>query len=73
MDNQSEHHKYFVIVFEKAWNANLYKFTIQEQLWALFKLRNVYFVLSKLRLNYCKRGWVHYTNNARHGNYVATS
>ena len=55
MDNQSELHKYFVIVFEKAWNANLYKFVIQEQLWALFKLRNVYFVLSNLQLNCYKR------------------
>ena len=32
MDNQGELHKYFVIVFEKAWNANLYKCVIQEQL-----------------------------------------
>ena len=60
MDNQSELHKYFVIVFEKAWNANLYKCVIQEQLWALFKLRNVYFVLSKLQLNCYKRAWVRY-------------
>ena len=50
MDNQGELHKYFVIVFEKAWNANLYKCVIQEQLWALFKLRNVYFVLPKVQL-----------------------
>ena len=55
MDNQGELHKYFVIVFENAWNANLYKFFIQEQLWALFKLRNVYFVLSNLQLNCYKR------------------
>ena len=55
MDNQGELHKYFVIVFENAWNANLYKCVIQEQLWALFKLRNVYFVLSKLQLNCYKR------------------
>ena len=33
---------HFVNVFEKAWNANLYKCVIQEQLWALFELRNVY-------------------------------
>ena len=52
MDNQGELHKYFVIIFENAWNANLYKCVIQEQLWALFKLRNVYFVLSKLQLSY---------------------
>ena len=38
MDNQGELHKYFVIVFEKAWNVNLYKCVIQEQLCALFKL-----------------------------------
>ena len=50
----------FVIVFEKAWNANLYKCIIQEQLWALFKLRNVYFVLSKLQLNCYIRAWVRY-------------
>ena len=55
MDNQGELHKYFVIVFEKAWNANFYKCVIQEQLWALFKLRNVYFVLSKLQLNCYKK------------------
>ena len=55
MDNQGELHKYFVIVFEKEWNANLFKCVIQEQLWALFKLRNVYFVLSKLQLNCYKR------------------
>ena len=24
MDNQGELHKYFVIVFEKAWNANFF-------------------------------------------------
>ena len=48
MDNQGEFHKYFVLVFEKAWNVDLYKYVILEQLWALFKLRNVYFVLSKL-------------------------
>ena len=58
MDNQGELHKNFVIVFEKAWNANLYKCIIQEQLWALFKLRNVYFVLSKLQLNCYKRARV---------------
>ena len=58
MDNQGELHKYFVIVFEKAWNANLYKCAIQEQLWTLFKLRNVYFVLSKLKLNCYKMAWV---------------
>ena len=58
MDNQGELHKYFVIVFEKAWNANLYKCVIQEQLWALFKLRNVYFVLSNLQLNCYKRARV---------------
>ena len=57
MDNLGELHKYFVIVFEKACNANLYKCVIQEQLWALFKLRNVYFVLSKLQLNRYKRTW----------------
>ena len=55
MDNQGELHKYFVILFEKAWNANLYKCVIQEQLWALFKLRNAYFVLSKLQLNSYKK------------------
>ena len=55
MDNQGELHKYFVLVFEKAWNVNLYKCVIQEQLWALFKLRNVYFVLSKLQLNCYKK------------------
>ena len=60
MDNQGELHKYFVIIFEKAWNANLYKFVIQEHLWALFKLRNVYFVLSKVQLNCYKRAWVRY-------------
>ena len=58
MDNQGELHKYFVIVFEKAWIANLYKCVIQEQLWALFKLRNVYFFLSKLQLNCYKRARV---------------
>ena len=57
MDNQGKLHKYFVIIFENAWNANLYKCVIQEQLWALFKLRNVYFVLSKLQLNCYKRTW----------------
>ena len=46
--------------FEKAWNANLYKCVTQEQLWVLFKLRNVYFVLSKLQLNCYKRARVHY-------------
>ena len=60
VDNQGELHKYFVIVFVKAWNANLYKCVIQEKLWALFKLRNVYFVLSKLQLNCYKRGQVHH-------------
>ena len=61
MDNKGELHKYFVIVFEKAWNSNLYKCVIQEQLWALFKLRNVYFVLSKLQLNSIKgRGAPHF-------------
>ena len=55
MDNQGALHKYFVIVFEKAWNANLYKCGIQEQLWVIFKLRNVYFVLSELQLNCYKR------------------
>ena len=58
VDNQGELHKYFVIVFEKAWNANLYKCVIQEQLWALFKLRNVYFFLSKLQLNFYKKARV---------------
>ena len=48
VDNQGELYKYFLIVFEKAWNANLFKCVIQEQLWALFKLRNLYFVLSKV-------------------------
>ena len=57
MDNQSELHKYFVIVFEKAWNVNLYKWVIQEQLYVLFKLRHVYFFLSKLPLNCYKRAW----------------
>ena len=47
---KGELHKYFIIVFEKAWNANFYKCVIQEQLWALFKLMIVYFVLSKLQL-----------------------
>ena len=32
-------------------NVNLYKCVIQEHLWALFKLRKLYFVLSKLQLN----------------------
>ena len=67
MDNQGELHKYFVIVFEKAWNVNLYKCVIQEQLWALFKLRNVYFVLSKLQLNCYKRVRV------RHRSYSSTT
>ena len=62
MDNQGELHKYFVIIFEKAWNANLYKCVIQEQLWALFKLRNVYFFLSKLQLNCYKRARVHHSD-----------
>ena len=35
----------------------MYLCIIQEQLWALFKLRNVYFVLSKLQLNCYKRAW----------------
>ena len=48
MDNQGELHKYLVLVFEKAWNVNLYKCVIQEQLRAIFNLRNIYFVLSKL-------------------------
>ena len=52
----------FVIVFEKAWNANFYKCVIQEQLWALFKLRNVYFVLSKLQLYCYKRARVRHTS-----------
>ena len=60
MENQGELHKYFVIAFEKAWNVNLYKCVIQEQLWALFKLRNVYFVISKLQLNCYKRARVRY-------------
>ena len=55
MDNQGELHKYFVIVFENARNDNFYKCVIQEQLWALFRLRNIYFVLSKLQLNCYKR------------------
>ena len=55
MDNQGELHKYFVLVFEKSWNVNLYKCVIEEQLWALFKLRNAYFVLSKLHINCYKK------------------
>ena len=55
VDNQDELHKYFVIIFEKTWNVNLYKCVIQEQLWTLFELKNVYFVLSKLQLNCYKR------------------
>ena len=66
MDNQGELHKYFVIIFEKAWNANLYKCIIQKQLWILFKLKIVYFVLSKLQLNCYKRAQVHHTMRTRH-------
>ena len=55
VNNQGELYKYFVILFEKAWNANLCKCVIQEQLWALFKLRYVFFFLSKVQLNCYKR------------------
>ena len=49
----------------------MYKCVIQEQLWTLFKLRNVYFVLSKLQLNCYKRAQKRHNKGSYNGNLVA--